>query len=59
MSEKESSEETHEIANVVEKKIQYGENKYSCFACGEKIENNTTICPYCKTPQEKKESILK
>jgi rubrerythrin len=59
MSEKESSEGTHEIAKVVEKKIQYGENEFSCFACGEKIENNTKICPYCNTPQEKNESILK
>lgn len=59
MSEKESSEETHEIAKVVEKKIQFGENEYSCFACGEKIKIDTEICPYCNTPQEKNESVLK
>ena len=32
-----------------EDKILYGENKTVCFACGEHIEMNTDICPYCKT----------
>jgi predicted amidophosphoribosyltransferase len=40
-------------------KIQYGESKNLCFACGEKIDSNTKICPYCKTKQNEKESILK
>ena len=59
MSEKESPEETHEIAKIVEKKIQYGENEYSCFACGEKIKIDTRVCPYCNTTQKEKDSILK
>ena len=32
-----------------EEKILYGDNKIVCFACGEEIDNNTDICPYCKT----------
>jgi len=32
-----------------EEKILYGVNKTVCFACGEEIDNNTLICPYCKT----------
>ncbi|MFX0075675.1 MAG: hypothetical protein ACFE96_09545 [Candidatus Hermodarchaeota archaeon] len=32
-----------------EEKILYGDNKTICFACGEQIERNTDICPYCKT----------
>ena len=59
MSEKKIVEEKHEIAKVIDKKIQYGENEYSCFACGEKIKNNTKVCPYCNTTQKEKESILK
>jgi len=46
-------------ARVIDNKIQYGENKNMCFACGEKIDSNTKICPYCKTKQDEKESILK
>jgi hypothetical protein len=30
-------------------KILYGVSQKACFACGEKIERNTDICPYCKT----------
>ncbi|MHA2393703.1 MAG: hypothetical protein ACXAEX_17335 [Promethearchaeota archaeon] len=35
--------------NKDEEKILYGVNKKVCFACGEKIDKNTDICPYCKT----------
>ncbi len=59
MPEKDFTEETHKIAKVIDKKIQYGENEYSCFACGEKIEAETKVCPYCRTFQDKNESILK
>ncbi len=52
MHEKESTEETHEIAKIIDKKIQYGENEYSCFACGERIKFGTKICPNCNTTQE-------
>jgi hypothetical protein len=40
-----------EIKNLErdDEKILYGENKLVCFACGEEIENNAEICPYCKT----------
>ncbi len=33
-----------------EEKILFGDNSLVCFACGEKIEPDTNICPYCKTP---------
>jgi rubrerythrin len=59
MFEKEFTDETHKIAKVVDKKIQYGENEYSCFACGEKIKIDTKVCPYCNTVQEKNKTILK
>jgi hypothetical protein len=32
-----------------EEKILYSDNKKVCFACGEQIEKNTNICPYCQT----------
>ena len=54
MSKKEFAEEEHKIAKVIDKKIQYGENEYSCFACGEKIKFDTRVCPYCNTPQKNK-----
>ncbi len=59
MSEKEYKDETHKIAKTIDKKILYGENEYTCFACGEKIKFGAKICPYCNTAQEKNESILK
>ena len=40
------------IAKKDEEKILYGVNKIVCFACGEKIDKGTEICPYCKTPIE-------
>jgi len=30
-------------------KILYSTNRLACFACGEKIEKGTKVCPYCKT----------
>ncbi|MFW9780709.1 MAG: hypothetical protein ACFFFB_00300 [Candidatus Heimdallarchaeota archaeon] len=35
--------------NKDEEKILYGINKIVCFACGEKIDKDTEVCPYCKT----------
>ena len=32
-----------------DEKILYGINMIVCFACGEQIEKDTDICPYCKT----------
>ena len=52
-------EEKHEMAKVIDKKIQYGENEYSCFACGEKISKDTKVCPNCNTIQKEEESGLK
>ena len=46
MSEKGSE---NSIAEKDEEKILYGLNTIVCFACGEQIEKDTEICPYCKT----------
>ncbi|MFX1420514.1 MAG: hypothetical protein ACFE9N_16550 [Promethearchaeota archaeon] len=35
-----------------DKKILYSDNKVVCFACGEAIEKNIDVCPYCKTNLE-------
>ena len=59
MSKINITNKARKTARVIDKKIQYGESKNKCFACGEKIGSNTKICPYCKTKQDEKESILK
>ena len=33
-----------------EEKILYSIDKIVCFACGEKINKDTIVCHYCKTP---------
>ncbi len=55
MPDKKPPENTEKELKVVEKNIQFGDYEYLCFACGEKIANDTLICPYCKTVQDKKE----
>ena len=55
MPDNKTPENTEKELKVVEKKIQFGDNEYLCFACGEKIASDTLICPYCKTPQNEKE----
>jgi len=30
-------------------KILYSTSKIVCFACGEQIDKETDVCPYCKT----------
>jgi len=55
MPDNKTTENIKKELNVVEKKIQFGENEYLCFACGEKIASDTLMCPYCKTAQDKKE----
>lgn len=59
MSKINITDKAKKTAKVIDKKIQYGESKNMCFACGEKIDSNAKICPYCKTKQDEKESILK
>ena len=59
MTAKKIVKEKHEMAKVIDKKIQYGENEYSCFACGEKINKDTKVCPFCNTIQTEEESTLK
>lgn len=46
MSEKGSKKSINEMN---EEKILFGTNTIVCFACGEQVEKDTEICPYCKT----------
>jgi rubrerythrin len=32
-----------------EESIQFGEKTFICFACGQKINEETNKCPYCGT----------
>jgi len=32
-----------------EEKIQFGDKTFICFACGQKIIEDTKNCPYCGT----------
>ncbi|MFX0036338.1 MAG: hypothetical protein ACFE9I_11955 [Candidatus Hermodarchaeota archaeon] len=50
MSEKKRFELKSKNLNKEEEKILYGDNKIVCFACGEHIDSDTEICPYCRTP---------
>jgi hypothetical protein len=59
MSRKNLSNHLQDSKKVEEQKIQYGENKTTCFACGEQIAIGTKICPYCHTKQVEKDNILK
>ena len=34
--------------------ITFEEKILVCFACGEKIDIETEVCPYCQTKQSKK-----
>ena len=56
MPDEKPPENKVEELEVIEKKIQFGDDEYLCFACGEKINSDTIVCPYCKTVQDKKES---
>ena len=55
MPDNKTPNNTEKELDVIEKKIQFGDNEYLCFACGEKIAIDTLICPSCKTAQDKKE----
>ncbi len=50
MSDKNLSESKDSNSEKDEEKILYGVDNLFCFACGEKINGNTDICPYCNTP---------
>ena len=41
------------IIDVKDGKIQYGENRTVCFACGEKIQVDVETCPYCNVKLKK------
>lgn len=41
--------EEEKDVNVKDGKILIGKGKIVCFACGEVIDADTEICPYCDT----------
>ncbi|MFX1389730.1 MAG: hypothetical protein ACFE9Z_06705 [Promethearchaeota archaeon] len=49
MSEKKTIRSEINSLQNNEEKILYSDNKIVCFACGEQIDDNIDICPYCKT----------
>ena len=51
MSENKNADEKLEI--VKNGKIHFGKDKVVCFACGEKIDSGTLICPYCHVELDK------
>ncbi|MFX0058497.1 MAG: hypothetical protein ACFE85_11165 [Candidatus Hodarchaeota archaeon] len=59
MSKKTSNKNLQNSTRNDDQKIQYGENKTTCFACGEQINLDTETCPYCNTKQIEKDAILK
>lgn len=50
MSDKKLIESKDKKLEKYEEKILYEVKNSICFACGEKINGNRNICPYCKTP---------
>lgn len=56
MSNKRPSNKDNDLKK---EKILYGENQLVCFACGEKINIDTKVCPYCMTKQNRKEHVRK
>jgi len=52
MSDKKIIESEVKNLKKEEDKILYGVNKIVCFACGEEIDKNTDVCPYCRTTFE-------
>jgi hypothetical protein len=59
MSSKKLNDNSQDLKEVEDQKIQYGQNKIICFACGEQIDIGTFVCPYCNTKQNEKKSSLK
>ncbi|MFW9771662.1 MAG: hypothetical protein ACFFFB_02545 [Candidatus Heimdallarchaeota archaeon] len=56
MVEKKSKNDELKSKEFIDQKIQYGESKVKCFACGENIKLGTEICPYCNTKQDNLQS---
>jgi hypothetical protein len=54
MFKKEHDTDQNKEIKVKDKKIQFGETENVCFACGEKINSNAVVCPFCNTRQDKK-----
>ena len=50
MSDKNSNKEDLNNSEQEEAKILYGINNRVCFACGQKLDKDSDVCPYCKTP---------
>jgi len=50
MSDNNFNEEDLNNSKQEETKILYGINNKVCFACGQKLDKDSEVCPYCKTP---------
>ena len=44
-----SNDENTKMNEKKQEKILFSDNKIVCFACGEKIDKDTDVCPYCET----------
>lgn len=49
MSEKNTNKEDVDNFEADEAKILYGVNPIICFACGQKLDKDSEVCPYCNT----------
>ncbi|MHA1804594.1 MAG: hypothetical protein ACTSU4_08675 [Promethearchaeota archaeon] len=47
----EKSKTNKEVFDKEDVKILIGEKLITCFACGERIDKNSEICPFCNTKQ--------
>ncbi|MHA1726346.1 MAG: hypothetical protein ACTSXH_16155 [Promethearchaeota archaeon] len=47
----EKSKANNKKSDKEDVKILIGEKLITCFACGERIDKNSKICPFCKTKQ--------
>ena len=49
LGERDKMPQEERETNVKDGKIMIGKDKIVCFACGEIIDADTKICPYCDT----------
>ena len=49
MSNDENTKMNIQKTGKKQEKILFSDYKIVCFACGEKIDKDTDVCPYCET----------
>lgn len=52
MTDKNKGKDENTTKKADKESIQFGTEKKICFACGEKLEPNTKVCPYCGVKQK-------